>query len=240
MKQLLLLFLVLFVLSSAACYAEIQLNLQDIFWDNLRFNSAPIDLSKPLPDCKSGASPYCNPSIPNIHSECWKVFWYDCDAELTWNDIKIYAKDKNGAPNYNDWVHWDYHGIDVWADYFTEMYYESGPNNPLSSDEYDDFWLNLRLDGKPVDPYKQPANYDASLDYYADSRQKIGYHWYWEYYLTSQFNSNSGDKHSLEWNNISFDITTYLDNYIFEDDPLPYNRMQRGYLKHWADTFLNH
>ena len=83
-----------------------------------------------------------------------------------------------------------------------------------------------------------PPNYDRDMDYYADVRSQIGYHWYWEYYFGSQHNYLTGEVADLEWNGIGFDVTVPPEQ-SRQDDSFINNRIQRGFMQYWADYFLD-
>jgi len=236
MRRFSLFLLIFIVVCNNTSYAEDQGSLQDVFWNNLRYNNGLVDFSQPSPACTSEDA-LCSDFSQYPHEQCWKAYWFKDASMLEWFSIEFSASVR--PANYSDWNHWDCHYTEVWADYFAEMYYEGGVNNPLASDDYIAFWIDMRYEGAPVDPYSAPPNYDPELDYYAGCRGEIGYHWYWEYYFGSQHNYATGEVADLEWCGIPFDVTTCPYDYIQEEDSFPYNRMQRGYLEYWAEYFLH-
>lgn len=209
----------------------------DVFWSNLTIadQSISIDFRSPPPNYDSTQDQDRDIRDTIGYEYVWKSYLYENSNVLAWKGIPFDIREE--APNYSEW-----HAsstLTAWANYFTEMYHEGGANNPLASDDHIAFWIDLRYEGKPVDPYSAPPNYDPELDYYAGCRDEIGYHWYWEYYFGSQHNYLSGEVADLKWNGIPFDVTSPPDNYTKEDDLLPNNRMQRGYLGYWAEYFLH-
>lgn len=236
MKKALTVFFIYALFWVSLSCAESYTIMPDVFWRVLQYDGISVDFSQPSPDCGSGNHDLCNIDDTNIHMECWKHYWYTNNSTLNWRGIEFDAGVK--PPNYIDWVHYDSHYIDVWNDYFTEMYYEGGDANPLSSEKYIPFWTELRYEGNTVDPYSAPPNYVQSLDLYAEYRDEIGYHWYWEYYFTSQHNYITGKNAVLKWKEVSVDVTSCPDSYVRENDSYADNRMRRGYLSYWADYFL--
>ena len=233
------------LLSCVAC-ADTTGEMQDVFWPNLRYSGETVDFTLPSPNCTEGSTSLCNEYNPYVHQECWKAYWYETSAMLDWFGIEFCAAEK--PMNYSDWVHWDCHYTEVWGDWFNEMYYEGGAENPLADEKYDAFWKGLRLNDVPFDPFDAPPNYDASMDFYAGERSEIGYHWYWEYYICGecwnwsikQIMSDEPlvPEYVLEWKGIGLDTSASSENYRMEEDAYPYNRMNRDYLQFWADHFI--
>ena len=238
-KMLLILAMLCMVFFHAGLAAAVEA-LPEVFYSNLKYEGAPVDLAEPSPACAEGKCLYTE-YLQKGHERCWMAYWYSSQAVLQWQDIYFSAVKK--PPNYNDWVHWDCHCTAVWGDYFTEMFYEGGAENPLADETYDWLWAGLRLNGRAVDPFTAPPNYDDSLDCYAAQRGEIGYHWYWEYYISGLcwersmddiLNPPAKEEPVLKWNGIAIDTSAEPENYCAEADPYYYNRMQRGYLLFWA------
>lgn len=222
--------------SAASAYIAKTNGVTGAFWAHITIAGQPanVDFSVPPPNYDPDTDlDYDRRSIIGYDYE-WQMYLYENSDTLAWNGISFDINEE--APNYTPW-----HGANTlyaWDLYFSEMYYDGGADNPLADEKYDAFWKELRYHGEPVDPYSMPPNYERDLDYYADVRPQIGYHWYWEYYFGSQHNYLTGEAADLEWNGIGFDVTVPPEQ-SRQDDPFINNRIQRGFMQYWADYFLD-
>lgn len=136
--------------------------MEEVFWSHLQYDGIPVDLSMPPPGYDPAKDPNLEYTLAKGYKSEWDSYFYTENPVLTWNGISFHISDR--APNYNMW--WcEFDTFIAWEFYFTEMFYEGGPAYPMDEETFVQFWSGLRHEGKPVDPFTAPPNYDPEMDY---------------------------------------------------------------------------
>ena len=207
----------------------------DVFWHYIKCDGEYVDLDVPPPNYDPEQDRNLSRRSEIGYESAWREYFYNEDPILTWHGMRVRIQDE--LSTYLGAVKQD--KIDAWSMYLNEMYYEGGPvwEDKLMKE----FWGNLTFNGKRVNVYAPPPNYNPDLDYWSFMRDEIGYAWYWEYYIASQMSLIDENPTNLKWKGIAFS-THYLppkyDKDEYNSDPFDLNRLRRGQLDRWAEYFV--
>ena len=242
MKLLLSLVLACAMVLGSASVAEVKYdrywhmeNRVDVFSRNIQCNGEYVDLAVPPPIYEKTEDALLAERAEIGYEDWWRAYFREDGSSLKWNGMTFYNNDD--SPNFHNTYITD--RTDWWSLYFNEMYYDGGP---VWEDELmEEFWGNLTFNGKKVNVYAAPPNYDPELDYWAFMRDEIGYAWYWEYYIASQMSLLDENPTNLKWKGIAFSVHDKPPEFNWDEylnDPFNVNRLERGQLDRWAEYFV--